>query len=114
MSAHHSENSIREQACPIALDLLARLLRADEFVREDLILEIPGEQRAQLGFFCYSRVHLRTLAFEVVLLCDLKDLRTLAGAKGDLLRQQALDFKSEAGARSGRAKGITLARRAIG
>ncbi|EAU42226.1 hypothetical protein FP2506_05291 [Fulvimarina pelagi HTCC2506] len=113
MSAQHSENAIREQSCPIALDLLAHLIRTEGEVREELIREIPGEKRAALGFFCYSRVHLRSLAFDVVLQCEMKDLRQYAGAKGDLLRQQALDFRKEAGSKSIGSRRITLARRAV-
>ncbi|RFC66312.1 hypothetical protein DYI37_02350 [Fulvimarina endophytica] len=111
MSVPASENAIREQSCPVALNLLAQLIRTEGEVRAELILEIPDETRAQLGFFCYGRVHLRTLAFDIILACDLKDLRKIAGAKGDLLRQQAEDFKKEAKAKNGRSKGVTLARR---
>ncbi|MER0239883.1 hypothetical protein [Fulvimarina sp. MAC8] len=113
MPTHNSENAIREQSCPISLDLLAKLIRTEDDVREELILEIPGEERAALGFFCYSRVHLRSLAFDVVLQCEMKDLRQYAGAKGDLLRQQALDFKKQAASRNRSSRGITLARRAV-
>lgn len=113
MPAQNSENAIREQSCPISLDLLAQLIRTDGEVREELILNIPGDNRAALSFFCYSRVHLRSLAFDIILQCEMKDLRQYAGAKGDLLRQQALDFKKESESRNRGKRGITLARRAV-
>ncbi len=105
-----------EASCPIHLEILALLLRSDDRTKQALIAEIPGRQRARLAFFCYNRVHLRPLAFQVTALCDLADLRILAGTKGDLLYTQATEkglFEDdEHGPR--RVKGITLARSAHG
>ncbi|MBO0906469.1 hypothetical protein [Jiella sonneratiae] len=107
-----------ETTCPVSLDLLAQLLRLDGDLRDDLIRAIAPMERARLAFFCYNRVHLRALAFRITLLCELKELRILAGAKGDMLYQQATEYgifedhshDHEAPKR----RGVTLARTARG
>lgn len=105
-----------EASCPVHLEVLALLLRSDERTQKALIREIPGRARARLAFFCYNRVHLRPLAFIVAALCELSDLRLLAGTKGDLLYSQATEkglFEdTEQGAK--RFRGVTLARTANG
>ena len=105
-----------EATCPVPLEVLALLLRSDERVRAALIKEIPATVRARLAFFCYNRVHLRPLAFRIALLCELKDLRMLAGAKGDLVYQQATEYGifEDAELATPRHKGITLAKTATG
>ena len=59
-------------------------------------------------------MHLRTLGFEVILCCELAELRRLAGAKGDLLREQAEAFKAEAVRGRSRSKVISLSQRKAG
>ncbi|MEX6506420.1 hypothetical protein [Jiella sp. M17.18] len=105
-----------ETTCPVPLEVLALLLRSDERTRGSLIREIPADVRSRLAFFCYNRVHLRVLAFRITLLCELKDLRLLAGAKGDLLYQQATEHGIFEDAELGRPRhrGVTLARTARG
>ncbi|NDW06284.1 hypothetical protein [Jiella pacifica] len=105
-----------EATCPVSLDLLARLLRCEGDLRNDLIRAIPAMERARLAFFCYNRVHLRDLAFRITLLCELKELRILAGTKGDMLYQQATEhgiFDDHDTALTKR-RGVTLARTARG
>ncbi|WP_139798167.1 hypothetical protein [Fulvimarina manganoxydans] len=114
MTPSQPDSLINEQTCPVALDMLAQLIRTDGEAREALIATIPSVTRVKLAFFCYARVHLRTLGFEVILGCELAELRRLAGAKGDLLREQAEAFKAEAVRGSGRSKVITLSQRKAG
>ncbi|TFF18372.1 hypothetical protein E3C22_21610 [Jiella endophytica] len=106
-----------ETTCPVSLDLLAKLLRSDGDLRDDLIRAIPAMERARLAFFCYNRVHLRALAFRITLLCELKELRILAGTKGDMLYQQATEYgiyDDHQDAILPKRRGITLARTARG
>lgn len=115
MIAAQADSIPNEASCPIHLEVLALLLRSDNRTKQALIQEIPGPSRAGLAFFCYNRVHLRSLAFQVAALCELRDLRLIAGTKGDLLYSQA----TEAGLfddsdPASRRKGVTLARTARG
>ncbi|EAS49281.1 MAG: hypothetical protein ABJF67_09545 [Aurantimonas coralicida] len=116
MVSPRSDSIPNEANCPVHLEILALLLRSDDATKQALIREIPGPTRARLAFFCYNRVHLRGLAFQITALCELADLRTIAGAKGDLLYSQATEqglFEDgEGGPR--RHKGVTLARTARG
>ena len=114
MSTASNDSLINETVCPVPLELLATLLRMDGSVREDEIKTLAPPVRARLAFFCYNRVHLRTLAFDVALSCELRELRLVAGVKGDLLYAQAEEFRKSGGERSRKGKVITLARRAVG
>jgi hypothetical protein len=74
-----------EVACPVAVDLLATLLRADEFRLAAILRTLPLAQRAELAAFCYSRCHMRSLGFLIAGFCDNKSLRKAAGAAGEAL-----------------------------
>ena len=115
MVAPQSDRIPNETHCPVRLEILALMLRSDDRARQDLILELPGAVRARLAFFCYNRVHLRPLAFRIASLCDLPELRLLAGTKGDLLYSQATERGLfEDGEPQQRRKGVTLAKTARG
>ncbi|KQT85883.1 hypothetical protein ASG48_04550 [Aurantimonas sp. Leaf443] len=96
------------------MELLALLLRSDERTRQALILKLDGRVRAALAFFCYNRAHLRSLAFRIAVLCEIKDLRVLGGMKGDLMLEQARSAAPGDGDGPTRHKGVTLARSARG
>ena len=110
MTPSQPDSLINEQTCPVALDMLAQLIRTEGEAREALIATIPSVTRVKLAFFCYARVHLRTLGFEVILCCELAELRRLAGAKGE----QAEAFKAEAVRGRSRSKVISLSQRKAG
>ncbi|UIJ72455.1 hypothetical protein [Aurantimonas sp. HBX-1] len=115
MVAANRDQVPNEATCPVPLEVLALLLRSDERTRIALIREIDAEARARLAFFCYNRVHLRPLAFRIAGLCELRDLRLIAGLKGDLLFQQATEQGLfEDGGPGPRKKGVTLAKSARG
>ena len=114
MTPSQPDSLINEQTCPVALEMLAQLIRTEGEAREALIATIPSVTRVKLAFFCYARVHLRTLGFEVILCCELAELRRLAGAKGDLLREQAEAFKAESVRGRSRSKVISLSQRKAG
>lgn len=115
MAQPQTDRLPNETDCPVPLEILALLLRSDERTKQALIRELPGGTRARLAFFCYNRVHLRPLAFQVAALCDLADLRMLAGTKGDLLYTQATEQGLfEDGTHQSRRRGVTLARTARG
>ena len=65
MVSPRSDSIPNEANCPVHLEILALLLRSDDATKQALIREIPGPTRARLAFFCYNRVHLRGLAFQI-------------------------------------------------
>ncbi|HEX2017505.1 MAG TPA: hypothetical protein VGO17_01075 [Aurantimonas sp.] len=115
MAATNKDSVPNEATCPVPLEILALLLRSDDRTKAALIREIAPASRARLAFFCYNRVHLRPLAFRIAGLCELRDLRLIAGLKGDLLYQQATEQGLfEDGGTGSRKKGVTLAKSARG
>ena len=102
-----------EARCPVAVDLLALLLRSDETRVADLVGTLPLTQRAALAAFCYSRSHMRNLGFQIASTCDEKSLKVADGSVWQALvaySRGSSTFDSEPKSRFKR--GITLARSA--
>lgn len=102
-----------ETVCPVAVDLLALLLRSDETRVAETVRSLPPEQRAALAAFCFQRSHMRSLSFKVAIQCDAKSLRIAAGSAGEALIEQSRSPTGfDAGPKLPGARIATLARRA--
>ncbi|WP_156386752.1 hypothetical protein [Aureimonas sp. Leaf454] len=102
-----------EAPCPVPLEMLSLLLRADAANTETIAMSLPVPQRAALAAFCYNRRHLRDLAFRLALHCDDRSLVRAAGTVGIVLYEQSRDpAGQEDDQPRHRTKGISLARRA--
>ena len=100
-----------EIACPVAVDLLALLLRSDEARLANIVEALPPLQRARLAVFCYSRCHMRSLSFKIACHCDERSLRTAGGAAGEaLIEQSRRPVAFDAEPRSSGRRSVTLAR----
>lgn len=77
-----------DAACPVSLDLLGQLYRADEHARSEMLLALSDAQRARLALFCYNRAHFGELAMAIAATCDPETLVALAGAVGEVLSVQ--------------------------
>ncbi|GEP06643.1 hypothetical protein [Methylobacterium oxalidis] len=100
-----------DTGCPVPLDLLGRIYRADLEMVPDLIGTLPERTRAQLAVFLYGRSHTFTLGVRIAATCDGSVLRRVAGLIGnalyDLSRQQGTVLASGS-ARSVTSKQISL------
>ncbi len=74
-----------EAKCPVDVDLLSLLLRADESRLAEILRTLPLLQRAELAVFCYSRCHMRGRGFLIANFCTEKSLRSAAGSVGEAL-----------------------------
>ena len=100
-----------ETRCPVAVDLLALLLRSNEARVSEIADTLPVTQRAALAAFCYTRSHMRSLSFTMAAACDEKALREADGSVWEALvahSRGASTFEFEP--KSQVKKGITLAR----
>jgi hypothetical protein len=85
--------------CPIPLEALGQLYRANAADVAYLLDGLSQDRRARLALFCYSRAHLRGLALTIAGTCDARRLGELAGTLGQVLatqcRAKLSDFGSE-------------------
>jgi hypothetical protein len=70
-----------EESCPVPMELLALLLRADKESVRELAAILPDRQRARLAFFCYGRAHLQAVGTVVAGLCELPALLDAASSQ---------------------------------
>lgn len=101
-----------ETTCPVALDVLALLLRSDDSQMADIIGLLPESQRASLATFCYRRSHLRSLSFQIASQCSATSLVTADGGCGvELFDQSRGDASSfDTGRKQSARRPITLSR----
>ncbi|SKA34585.1 hypothetical protein [Consotaella salsifontis] len=99
-----------EGLCPIPLELLALMMRADQKKVASIVTSMPMDQRAALAAFCISRCHMRPLAFQVAQHCDARSLRIFAGAAGEVLLEQARNQTFDQDPAEARKPKVTLAR----
>lgn len=79
-----------EPTCPVPLDALALLLRSDEARVAALADELPEAQRVALALYCFSRYHMRRLAFAVAQRCSKRALEGIGGVAGRQLFDHAI------------------------
>lgn len=77
-----------EPDCPVSLDILGRLYRADSAAIADMVSLLPEDRRARLAMFCYARAHLRELGLTIAESCNETRLAELAGVLGQVLAAQ--------------------------
>lgn len=77
-----------DATCPVSLDLLGQLYKADEHGRSEILVALSEAQRARLALFCYNRAHFRELAVAIAATCDPEMLVALAGTVGEVLSVQ--------------------------
>ncbi|BDA86989.1 hypothetical protein Sa4125_45310 [Aureimonas sp. SA4125] len=85
----HNRYAPNEAQCPVALELLALLLRSNADRIQEVVVQLPPLQRASLAAFCYGRSHMRALGLVVASHCDERSLATVAGAVGEVLFDQS-------------------------
>ncbi|WP_264051555.1 hypothetical protein [Methylobacterium flocculans] len=69
------------EGCPVSLDLLGRVYRADAGKLPLLIADIPEKVRARLAVYLYGRSHTHELGLKVGATCT---KAALSGAEGPL------------------------------
>lgn len=71
--------------CPVALDLVARLMRAEADAVAGLLDAVPETTRARLAVWLYGRSHTHELGVRVAGTCEGATLRRAAGLVGNTL-----------------------------
>ena len=90
--------------CPISLEMLGELYRADAATVPEMVGNLSQDRRARLALFCYTRAHLRGLALTIAGTCDARRLGELAGTLGQVLAVQCRAKLPEFGSEYERAR----------
>lgn len=76
---------LTEDVCPVSLEALGRLYRADPDAIAGLVAAIPEATRARLAVYLYGRSHTHELGLRVAATCEGSTLRRAAGLIGNLV-----------------------------
>lgn len=74
--------------CPLPLERLGQLYRADPEAAHEMLEDLSEVQRVDFALFCYGRSHLRGLGLTVAATCDAAKLARRAGTLGAVLATQ--------------------------
>jgi hypothetical protein len=83
----HSEDI--EAGCPVPLDTLVRIYRAEAEALPSLVAGIPERTRARLAAFLYGRSHTHELGLKVAAACDESVLKREEGGLGEAIYTQS-------------------------
>ena len=89
MQSHPTSPPERDVACPVPLDMLGAIYRADEYDLPLLLGELAPLTRAKLAAYCYRKSHTHQLALAIARACDRDDLVRAAGELGTVIHGQA-------------------------
>ena len=78
-----------DAVCPVSLDQLGVLTRAEAPDVIEAVRDFPEEKRVRLALFCYNRSHLRALALTIASTVEPERLVDLAGTMGGVLAAQS-------------------------
>ena len=87
--AHPTSAAEPGATCPVSLELLGSVYRADEYDLPELLETIPPLKRAQLAAYLYGKSHMHQLGLKVARECSRDDLVRVAGEIGSVIHGQA-------------------------
>lgn len=100
-----------DEACPVPLEMLGLIYRADAEALADLTAGIPEHTRARLAVYLYGRSHMHELGIRIAAGCEGSALRRAAGLVGNALYERSrrpCAWTSPSHSRSPSAKAISL------
>ncbi|GEP06946.1 hypothetical protein [Methylobacterium oxalidis] len=74
-----------DTSCPVPLEMLGRIYRADAEAISELVGALPERTRARLAVYLYGRSHTFALGVWIAATCEGSTLRRVAGPIGDAL-----------------------------
>jgi hypothetical protein len=74
-----------DEECPISVDKLGEMYRANPHGLSELIVSVPPVVRGMLAMYCYRRAHLASIAIAIAATCEEDDLTRYGGNAGAVL-----------------------------
>ena len=87
--AHPTSGAEPDVDCPVSLEVLGSVYRADAFDLPMILERIPPLKRAQLAAYLYGKSHMHKLGLKVACACERDDLVRAAGEVGSVIHGQA-------------------------
>lgn len=87
--SHPTSGAEPDPACPVSLDLLGAVYRAEPEDLPEILAEIPPTTRARLAVYLYGKSHMHQLGLSVARACERDDLVRVAGEIGSVVYGQA-------------------------
>ena len=87
--AHPTTGATVDPECPVSLELLGEVYRADEYDLPYILETIPALTRAKLAAYLYGKSHMHQLGLKVARACERDDLIRAAGEIGSVIHGQA-------------------------
>lgn len=87
--AHPTTGATVDPECPVSLELLGQVYRADEYDLPLILEEIPALTRAKLAAYLYGKSHMHQLGLKVARACERDDLIRAVGEIGSVIYGQS-------------------------
>ena len=87
--AHPTTGATVDPECPVSLERLGEVYRADDYDLPYILEEIPALTRAKLAAYLYGKSHMHQLGLKVARACSREDLVRVAGEIGSVIHGQA-------------------------
>ncbi|MFG5120173.1 hypothetical protein [Methylorubrum sp. POS3] len=87
--AHPTTGATVDPECPVSLELLGEVYRADDYDLPYILEKIPELTRARLAAYLYGKSHMHQLGLKVARACERDDLIRAAGEIGSVIHGQS-------------------------
>ncbi|NEU13739.1 hypothetical protein G3T14_16595 [Methylobacterium sp. BTF04] len=87
--SHPTSGAEPDPACPVSLDVLGQVYRADEDDLPEILAAMPATTRAKLAVYLYGKSHMHQLGLRVARACERDDLVRVAGEIGSVVHGQS-------------------------
>ena len=87
--AHPTSGAVPDPDCPVSLELLGQVYRADEDDLPEILHAMSTTTRARLAVYLYGKSHMHQLGLKVARACEREDLIRVAGEVGSVIHGQA-------------------------
>ena len=87
--AHPTSGAEADVHCPVPLETLGAVYRADDYDLPEILRAIPPLERAKLAAYLYGKSHMHQLGLRVARACEREDLIRAAGEVGSVIHGQA-------------------------
>lgn len=87
--AHPTTGATVDAECPVSLELLGEVYRADEYDLPYILESIPPIKRAKLAAYLYGKSHMHQLGLKVARACERDDLIQAVGEIGAVIYGQS-------------------------
>lgn len=87
--AHPTSGAVPDPACPVSMEQLGAVYRAEPEDLPEILAAIPPLTRAKLAAYLYGKSHMHQLGLAVARTCEREELVRAAGEIGAVIHGQA-------------------------